>query len=136
MRWRRSRRVRRRFRRSRRRRSARDSLHKPRDRCTARDARRDPLGYDRAVSLNGVNDYFGQTVNIAARVRRRGRLRVLRLSRCTEDQRASAALERVLNAPQFNSLEDRALTLKGVERLFKREALRIQGQLEDPRDVR
>ena len=69
-----------------------------------------------AVSLNGVNDYFGQTVNIAARVQSAAGASQCFISHdLLKDSRASSAFQQVISSSNFTELAERDLDLKGVD---------------------
>lgn len=68
------------------------------------------------IPVNGINDYFGQTVNIAARVQSKANASQCLVSQAVLDhEEARLAYEKVLNQSSFQKLDDQDLQLKGVK---------------------
>jgi class 3 adenylate cyclase len=80
------------------------------------------------VPVNGINDYFGQTVNISARVQSKAGASQCLITEAalSSSPSARAAFERALSHPAFVRLEEQQLTLKGVSREVTTHGLRLQ----------
>ena len=69
-----------------------------------------------AVPVNGINDYFGQTVNIAARIENEAEASQCLISNAVlERTHAQDAFRAVVNQPTFSETEARNIALKGIK---------------------
>ena len=68
------------------------------------------------VPLNGINDYFGQSVNKAARIEARAEQRSCLVSRevFDSDPGAQRVYERIISTDYFEEIKEQAQILKGV----------------------
>ena len=67
------------------------------------------------VPVNGINDYFGQTVNISARVQSKaGASKFYVTEAALAHPNAQATFDDIISKPEFQELEPQLLDLKGV----------------------
>ena len=67
------------------------------------------------VPVNGINDYFGQTVNISARVQSKAGASICLISEAVlSSPKAQEVFNFIVNQPHFTALEKQDLDLKGV----------------------
>lgn len=81
------------------------------------------------VALNGINDYFGGTVNVAARVESKAEAReCLVTDAVLTEPGAAAAFKKVVSKGRFVHSRDVELSLKGVNGIVRAKGFKLGGE--------